>query len=86
MLILFIWCCTQVQRVRDLLRRCQSKYGLDCNVRLYSSIQLLPRVCGGMQIFILTADGNEFALEVNGSDTIAVVKSKQRPFFNPRNF
>ena len=75
MLILFIWCCTQVQQVCDARRRCQSKYGLDCNVRLYC-IELLPRVRGGMKIFIRTPDGNDLALEVNGSDTIAVVKSK----------
>ena len=48
----------------------------DCNVGRHSSVDILPRVRGGMQIIVTTAIGKRVILEVNTSDTSLMVKAK----------
>ena len=48
----------------------------DYNIHEESTIHLVLRLCGGMQIFVKTLTGKTITLEVEASDTIANVKSK----------
>nr|CDS32178.1 ubiquitin (ribosomal protein L40) [Hymenolepis microstoma] len=48
----------------------------DYNIRRESTLHLLLRLRGGMQIFVKTLTGKTITLEVEPSDTIENVKSK----------
>merc|ERR1711881_444303 len=48
----------------------------DYNIQKESTLYLVLRLRGGMQIFVKTLTGKTITLEVEGSDTIEVVKSK----------
>lgn len=48
----------------------------DYNIRNESLFYLLPKLSGGMQIFVLTLAGKKITLDVESSDTIETVKAK----------
>ncbi|XP_072047935.1 uncharacterized protein [Amphiura filiformis] len=48
----------------------------DYNIQKESTIHLVRRLCGGMQIFVKTLGGKTITLEVEPSDTIEIVKAK----------
>merc|ERR1712225_141786 len=48
----------------------------DYNIQKESTLHLLLRLRGGMQIFVKTLTGKTIALEVEGTDTIEAVKAK----------
>ena len=48
----------------------------DCNVQKQSTLHLMVRPSGGMQIFVKTLTGKTITLEVEASDTIETVKAK----------
>ncbi len=48
----------------------------ECNIQCESTLHLVLRLCGGMQIFVKTLTGMTIALEVERSDTIENVKTK----------
>ena len=48
----------------------------DCSIHQESTLHLVLRLCGGMQIFVKTLTGKTITLEVEASDTIENVKSK----------
>ena len=48
----------------------------DYNIQKESTVHLVPRLRGGMQIFVKTLTGKTITLEVEPSDTIENVKSK----------
>ena len=49
---------------------------LEYNIQKESTLPLVLRLCGGMQIFIKTLTGKMIILEVESSDTIENVKVK----------
>merc|ERR1712146_212206 len=48
----------------------------DCNIQKDSTLHLVLRMKGGMQIFVKTLTGNTIPLDVEASDTIGNVKAK----------
>ncbi|KAK0602256.1 hypothetical protein LWI29_031805 [Acer saccharum] len=48
----------------------------DCNIQKESTLHLVLRLRGGMQIFVKTLTGKTITLEVESSDTIDNVKAK----------
>jgi len=46
----------------------------DYNIQRESTLHLVLRYCGGMQIFVMTLTGKNIALDVKASDTIDNVK------------
>jgi len=50
----------------------------DSNIQKESTLHLVLRLCGGMQIFIKTLTGKTTTLEVASSDTIDNVKMTRR--------
>ena len=48
----------------------------DYSIQKESTLHLVLRLRGGMQIFVKTRTGKQFTLEVEGSDTIVNVKAK----------
>ena len=50
----------------------------DYNMQKESTLYLIPRLCGGMQIFVKTLTGKTITLDVDPSDTIEYVKAKIR--------
>ena len=48
----------------------------DYNIQKESTLHLILRLCGGMQIFVKTLTGKTITLEVESSDAIDNVKAK----------
>ena len=48
----------------------------DYNIRKESTIHLVLRLRGGMQLFVKTLTGKTITLEMDSSDTIATMKEK----------
>ena len=48
----------------------------ECNIQKARTLHLVPRLRGGMQISVLTLTGKTVSLNVEPSDTIAIVKQK----------
>ena len=48
----------------------------DCNIQKESTLHLVLRLCGGVQIFVKTLTGKTITLEVEPSDSIDNVKAK----------
>jgi ubiquitin C len=48
----------------------------DYNIRKESTLHLVLRLRGGMQIFVKTLTGKTMTLEVEGNDSIQTVKQK----------
>ena len=68
----------------------------DYNIRKESTIDLIIRIRGGMQIFLKTLSGKTFTLDVEPSDTVYNIKAKiqndkgipliTKDFFSPENY
>lgn len=48
----------------------------DCNIQKGSTLHLVLRLCGGMQMFVKMLSGKRITLEVNATDRILRVKDK----------
>ena len=50
----------------------------ECNVRPQSSLELLPRLRGGMQLKITNAEGKKIVVKVEDSDTRLDLRGKSQ--------